>query len=364
MIILNEVKAAEKCLNNGLIEGKPLYTISILAKYYYHHCGYKKKQIEELLFDYLKKYYPRYEYSEFWWEEKVESVAKKAREGTLYEIEGISITKAELAKIKELNNKVLERLLFTMLCLAKFCNAKNPANKDWVNFKYKDIFKLARISCNNFDRCEKTAELIERGYLELSKRIDKVNFRITFVDDDSEQVLFITESDFRELGYVYRQYCGEKFIRCAECDILMRPNKNNTRRYCKDCASYEKQDYKFVTCSVCGKEFRTSNVDNRADKCPECQYKEKYNIVGEQTKVCVDCGKEFTSTNSRQIRCDECQYKYNHSIKGEQTKVCIDCGKEFTTNLANKVRCDSCQKEENKRIKREWWAKNKNKSNK
>ena len=37
-----------------------------------------------------------------------------------------------------LKNKVLERLAFTMLCLAKLNNIKNPKNNGWVNAESKE----------------------------------------------------------------------------------------------------------------------------------------------------------------------------------------------------------------------------------
>ena len=48
MIILNEKEYAEDCINNGYVDKKPFLTLSILAKYYYHCLGYRKKKIISL----------------------------------------------------------------------------------------------------------------------------------------------------------------------------------------------------------------------------------------------------------------------------------------------------------------------------
>ena len=50
--------------------------------------------------------------------------------------------------------------------------------------------------------------------------------RITFMDDESEKIIFV--DDWRELGYYYRRYKGENIIRCAKCGKLERGNKNGT----------------------------------------------------------------------------------------------------------------------------------------
>lgn len=149
MIILDEKKYAEKCLKNGLMDSKPYYVLCLLAKYYYHHLGYRKKKITSLLLDYLSKYYPRYEFS---WQTTVEKITRKAGDYQLFEISGVKITKSEMETIQNIHNKVLERLAFTMLCLAKFYNFKNPKNNGWVNTDSKEIYKYARISCKAIER--------------------------------------------------------------------------------------------------------------------------------------------------------------------------------------------------------------------
>lgn len=275
MIILDEKKFAEDCLQNGLIVLKPYYILTILAKYYYHIRGFRKKKIMELLFDYLKKYYPRYELSEFYWKTEVEKIAEKAGKNLLIEISGVKITKSEIEKIKELKNKTLERLAFVMLCLAKYHNLRNSKNNNWVNTNDAEIFKFARVICDIKERNKKIGTLWNLGYIEFPKRVDKTNYRVTFIDDDSDEEMFI--DDFRELGYEYRKYCGENFIRCAECDILIKGNKNGTKKYCKECASYTPKKAKTIVCVDCGNTFSVAGNNKRQIRCCDCytQYRKE-----------------------------------------------------------------------------------------
>ena len=276
MIILNEREYAENCLQNGYVDIKPFNTLSILAKYYYHHCGFRKRKITSLLLDYLAKHYPRYELNEFSWQSTIEKIASSAGKYTLYEISGIKITKTEMDNIKAIHNKVLERLMFTMLCLAKLSNEKNPKNNGWVNADSKDIFGYARISCKANEREIKIGKLWQSGLLEFSKRNDNLNCRVTFIDNESDEVLFV--SDFRELGYEYLAYNGENFIRCAECGVLTRGNKAGTKKYCRNCATYTPQETKKVICIDCGKEFETVSKNNMSCRCNDCytQYRKQY----------------------------------------------------------------------------------------
>lgn len=268
MIILNEREYAENCLQNGIVDTKPFVTLSILAKYYYHECGYRKKKITTLLLEYLSKHYPRYELNEFSWQTSIEKIAANAGAYQLYQINGVKITKSEMETIANLHNKVLERLMFTMLCLAKLSDLKNLNNNGWVNADAKDIFTYARIGCKSDEREVKIGKLWQMGLLEFSKRNDNLNCRVTFVDNEGDEELFV--SDFRELGYEYQKYKGENFIRCAECGILTRGNKNGTKKYCKDCSTYTPQETKTVVCEDCGNEFEIAGNNKRTTRCEAC----------------------------------------------------------------------------------------------
>lgn len=268
MIVLNEKEYAEECLKNKTIDDKPFYTLSILAKYYYYCFGYRKKKITELLIDFMEKAYPRYSCNKAMWDDNIEKIAKNVGKYTLYEIDGVWITKAELETIENIKNKVLERLAFTLLCFAKLANIKNPNNTGWVNNDAKEIFTLARISCSVSNRYERLGELHQLSLLEFPKRIDNLSCRVTYINNDSEKVLFI--SDFRELGYEYLKYKGENFIRCRECGILIRNNKAGTKKYCSKCSGYIPQEVKTVICVDCGKEFEVDSKNNQTCRCNNC----------------------------------------------------------------------------------------------
>lgn len=269
MIVLNEKEYAEECLKNKTIDGKPFYTLSILAKYYYHCFGYKKKKITELLIDFMEKAYPRYSCNKAMWNETIEKIAKNAGKYTLFEINGVWITEAELETIANIHNIVLEKLAFTLLCLAKLGNIKNSKNNGWVNNDDKEIFSLARISCSATKRDEKISDLYEMSLLEFPKRIDNLSVRVTYVNDDSKKMLFI--SDFRELGYEYLKYTGNiHYTRCRECGRLFKINMRN-KIYCPICNRQEDYNYKYITCIDCGKLFEIKNKNNTSNRCTECQ---------------------------------------------------------------------------------------------
>lgn len=270
MIIVNEKQYAEERLEKNDIGENPYTTLVILSKYYYHKCGYRKKKIATLLFEFLQKTYLTESMNVSSWQDTIDKLASRAKNQQLYEIPGVRITKSEMDIIEELEDETLQRLLFTMLCIAKLNNIKNPNNNGWVNTDAKDIFEYARITCRVAKRDDYIGQLWEMGLLEFPKRIDNLNVRVTFINDkDTNEAMFI--SDFRELGYEYLLHNSENYIRCAECGILVKGNKNRTKRYCKDCLMYTPREFKEIECVNCGEIFKVSGSNKRTVRCKKCQ---------------------------------------------------------------------------------------------
>ena len=68
---------------------------------------------------------------------------------------------------------MLERLAFTLLCLAKY-NATRHVGSYWVNLDFKDIFSLARVTCKKDERAKKIRELLTLGYIGMAKQVDNL----------------------------------------------------------------------------------------------------------------------------------------------------------------------------------------------
>lgn len=285
---MNERKYAEKCIADKVIK-KPFLDLSILARYYYHHMGYREKSIIELLTRFLEMCYPPYELKKVQWDETIEKIARKAGDYKLHEIDGVWITAKELETIENLHNLVLEKLAFVVLCLAKLNIAKYPDMDGWVNEDAKEIFSLARVGDSASQRYLRLGKLKETGLIRPSLKMADLSFQVLFVDRDceSENVLYVSESDFRELGYKYLQYRGENIIECADCGILIRGNKNGTKRYCSNCVAYSPIEYKWVICADCGKEFKVKAMNNKSIRCGECQqnYRKNYQKMMMRGKI-------------------------------------------------------------------------------
>lgn len=275
--ILNEKEYVENALTTGDYADDIYKTLVLLAQYYYQYCGFRKVKITNLLLDFLVKNYAPYAHNKRQWAATCEKIARKTGGKTLLEIDGVWITATELETIAEIENKTLARLAFTMLCIAKLNNAKNPKNNNWVNLDSKDIFNAARVAGSRTQRDLRIADLLDLGLIELPKNNSKLNIRVTFLDDNSGNKLFV--SDFRELGNLYR----------AEIE------KNEKFRKCNTCGKYSK----YGLCGDCQKQQKAKEI--------EAEY-----IANTNEIVCVDCGKSFRVEKriKNKCRCDECQKEY------------------------------------------------------
>ena len=282
MIIANEKEYAERCLKNGIVGEKPRFTMQILAKYYFHYLGYRNKKIANLLTEHLDKYYPRYSAAKLSWEKSIDKIARDAGKYPLYEIDAVWITKNELRTIENIDSEDLKKLAFTLLCLAKLGNAKEAKNNSWVNTEIKELLELANITRTKKAGMKLLSNLRGLGLLEFPKINGNLSNRVTFVDDDSDQALSI--SDLRSLGYAYLKYRGENIIQCATCGVLIRGSKNGRRKYCSSCKEYKLMEGKVITCVDCGEQFMVSPKDTRTCRCDDCRAEYRRNYFRERNR--------------------------------------------------------------------------------
>ena len=232
-VILNETKQAEYIIEKGEVGTKPTSTLFLLGKYYRQKENLDKEQTVNKLNEFMVANYKNY--NPALWEDIIEDIAKKANKYTLREIDSIGITQSELDKIVELYNIKYEKLLFTMLCYAKLYNTISENNNGWVNADIQELYRVARVTVKyRKDKFLFLNDIERTGLISFSNKNDNLNLKVNFFDMDGESVLEI--SDFRELGYEYLNYIGDsKFIRCSECNRLVR-KKTNNQLYCTECA--------------------------------------------------------------------------------------------------------------------------------
>lgn len=283
-IVLNEVFYIKEILTNRnttvSVCDMP-YVLGTAGKYLYQREKLKPKQIKEKLYELASRLISGGGDS---YKELIDKIASgDNKKVPINEIDYISITESEIETVKKLSSSE-RKIAFTLLCLAKYRNAYIDGNSNWETYEFIDIFNMANSKVSAADRGKIINKLVIGGYIKPSKKITNCNYQVLFVDDDSQEVLKIT--DFRDLGYTLLSYLGEEFDRCEICGRLIRyQKKKNHKKYCSMCTKkfkYNNSNNLYVPvkqrpiityCSCCGDEMYINPsmlwLDSICDKCKD-----------------------------------------------------------------------------------------------
>ena len=277
-LYLNERKTAQEIIETGKYTDKIQNVLMLLARYYYHGLQiHRKKVITQHLIDFMQKHYKNYDINE--WSNFFEVCIRNAKKYPLVEIDYVPITQAEMDIIEGLRGRKQKRLAFTVLVLAKYGNLRNSKNSNWIMTEEYQIFKRARVSGSLEYKNLILHSLYKQQLIQLSHKVDNVNVKVMFINDDSPVVLKVT--DLRELGYQYINYVSGGYNCCAECGKMFKIKMNN-HKYCSGCARNVEYHVPMITkkiiCCDCGKEFEVSAKNNMSVRCDDCYkiYRTKY----------------------------------------------------------------------------------------
>lgn len=236
MIILNERTYIEEMINNKDLGKHPFGTVCSVARYY-HSKGYKPNAIRQELEHFILRCDPDANLVK--WSANIDKAVSRAGKRELIEIDDIPITKEEIEICKSAGEKGYQRLMFTMLCLAKYFNMVSGHDGGWVNCDLREIFVLADVSTTKKRQAFMISNLVEKGLVGLSHKIDNTNVQVLCIDYEGDPVLRVNE--MKDIGLQYERYIyGERsYPRCQVCGKIFRTNPKISRKiqkYCKTCA--------------------------------------------------------------------------------------------------------------------------------
>lgn len=232
-IVLNEYEWAERMIERQDLGKKPTETLTRVAKYYLSD-GYSKREVRQMLDEFLVQCDPSVRLPN--WSDTLDRVVKNADRHPLIKVDGINITTDEMNIIDSLEKKQVQRLAFTLLCVAKYWDAVFEQNDHWVNTSDREVMQMANINTSIKRQSAMFAELRSAGMIQFSKKIDNLNVRVAFMGGEDEALRI---QDFRNLGYQYLKYHGGPYFECANCGLTVKaqePVKGRKKKYCPSCA--------------------------------------------------------------------------------------------------------------------------------
>lgn len=230
-IVLNERDYVEEILQGYDLGMKPTETLSRVARYYLSLDGATKSGACAELEAFMLRCDPTINLVK--WQNTIDRIIKGASKFPLINIESVPITKKEMGVCDSLDGVQCRRLLFTLICLAKYSDLVNEKNGGWVNRQDKEIFKLANVVTSIKRQSLMLNDFRAAGLIRFSRKVDNVNINVLCLDTGGETVLEI--KDFRNLGYQYMRFHGDPYIECEECGLVIR-KRSNAQKYCHDCA--------------------------------------------------------------------------------------------------------------------------------
>ena len=197
-LILNEHAFAQQAIACGTVGKKPAQTLGCISRYLCYE-GYEKPQIEETLHRFMRENYANYHAVQ--WSAAIEHISSRADRRPLLQANQIEITQEELASIRALASQPLERLCFTLLCLAKYAQLINPANDGWVTQKWSAIFRMAHVQAGKERQAAMLHTLREKGLIAFSRGVDNLHIHVLFFRPASQTACAL--DDLRAVSYTH-----------------------------------------------------------------------------------------------------------------------------------------------------------------
>lgn len=212
MLIMNEVKDAERIINRDITGYRPAMAMGVLAKYYIKKHGKTVSETKKLIEKCIVDNWPYINISD--WSDYIDKVIKRAKKFPLKEIEEIPITQKEIDVISSFPVKRHQKLAFTLLVIAKFNYM--VSGHEWVNNSLDEINKAAGITWRSVkDKCLDVHELYIRGLVVFPKRVDSTSIKVLYMDKDGEPVMKV--KSFDNVGKVWATYNNEDYKQCVDC---------------------------------------------------------------------------------------------------------------------------------------------------
>jgi hypothetical protein len=244
MIILDEEAWAENLLKNGSSRQYPVANdVRILAKYW-RYKGLETHDVRLKLEEYCCASDPYFNPVFSYW--KITNALRDSKNYRLRRAFPVSVTKAEIATIKQFEDYGQQRVLFVLLVYAKFLKYTNtrikPTQKTrvigefYVNEKMSNMVRIAKVSMRRNERKNFFNDLHDKGLFDYTFYDSLL---IKYVDENSDPEIII--EDFSDITLYWARYCGERIAACSKCGKLFL-QRTNMQQKCRQCWKEDRKE--------------------------------------------------------------------------------------------------------------------------
>jgi len=244
--ILDELSYAKE-----LLSGSPKMFVSgvdirILAKYFYY-LNFSQDEIYLNIINYYKE--KEFGFNEFIHQDRILKIIKSAEKSKLRFHADVPITENEIKKIKEIKNYKTEKLIFTMLVLAKYFVLTNPKrdldiindaseNKKnyYLTMRKGKILSFAKINKKKNENLFYDLYKIGIIYHYNSRKSDRFVLYFDRYDDSNIKTVV---TNMNKIYDFYKPYC-------EVCGIEIE-KRNNRHSMCSDCWKEREKEIKRIS---------------------------------------------------------------------------------------------------------------------
>lgn len=223
-IVLCETDTGKKIIDgeiSAVLSSAPFYTLDLAARYVCHVLD--EDDVRPYL-DFVAKGLKAPGYI-------VDSVVNgDYAKRPIVDVRKVSVTDAELATIAKVDGGMKKKVLFTLLCLAKYYDKYRGTTSGWENRSVEEVSALANVSLNKERLCYLLCDLKESGLISFSNRVSSTSVHVEFIEDGNTAVDI---SDMRNLGWQYERLNGKRFSVCKKCGALFPYTDKHV--FCRDC---------------------------------------------------------------------------------------------------------------------------------
>lgn len=235
MLVLDELSYAKHLLKDGLGDYPKLKDLIVIAKYL-KYMGEEthniKIKLNKICIDTDKSFN---QVINGW------KIIKAINATKIYKLRTpfpVTITKAEVESIQKFSDYSYQKCLFVLLVYSKFLkytqtrikpsNRLRNINEFFVNEKFSNIIKVARISIKKAKRNEMLHDFFLLGLIDGTTY---GSLKIKYVNENSDPCIIVT--DLENIVLHYQRYMGEKIAGCACGRLFIR--RSNRHSMCRIC---------------------------------------------------------------------------------------------------------------------------------
>lgn len=235
MLVFDENVHYEKLINNGFEKYPNKRDLTILCKHWLdENNSLSDLELKDKMIAFCIKHNSQFNVARS--ENLLIKVLNGLKEQPSFEFnKNIIITKQEINTLKSIKNFKEQKVLFVIICLAKWRNANFIYLNEESTIKLQDIFSLANVKATKKEQLLLLHNLNEQGLIDVQLKPILKCF-IPCINEQDEKVLEFTISDNMISEWLW-------FIlpHCAKCNKPFEKNSNK-QKYCKDCAKIVKNE--------------------------------------------------------------------------------------------------------------------------